>query len=81
MIDNSANFYRDKVLVDRLAITGTPASFVNGRRLVGARPAADFEKLIDEELNKARAMVARGTPRRGVYAALMRGAKAKTPKP
>jgi protein-disulfide isomerase len=72
---------RDKELVDKLRITGTPASFINGRRLTGARPAADFEAIIDEELKHTRAMVARGTPRSRIYAALMRTAKAVTPKP
>jgi protein-disulfide isomerase len=33
-----------------LGITGTPTFFVNGRRLVGARPIDDFRKLIDAEL-------------------------------
>jgi protein-disulfide isomerase len=33
-----------------LGITGTPTFFVNGRRLVGARPFEDFKELIDDEL-------------------------------
>jgi protein-disulfide isomerase len=33
-----------------LGITGTPTFFVNGRRLVGARPMEDFRALIDAEL-------------------------------
>lgn len=33
-----------------LGITGTPTFFVNGRRLVGARPIEDFQELIDAEL-------------------------------
>jgi protein-disulfide isomerase len=31
-------------------VTGTPAFFVNGRFLSGAKPFDDFKKLIDEEL-------------------------------
>jgi protein-disulfide isomerase len=33
-----------------LGITGTPTFFVNGRRLVGARPLEDFQEIIDAEL-------------------------------
>jgi protein-disulfide isomerase len=33
-----------------LGITGTPTFFVNGRRLVGARPFEDFQELIESEL-------------------------------
>jgi protein-disulfide isomerase len=34
----------------RLGITGTPTFFVNGKRLVGALPVEDFNKVIDAEL-------------------------------
>jgi len=33
-------------------VTGTPASFINGRELVGAQPLETFEKWIDRELAK-----------------------------
>jgi protein-disulfide isomerase len=33
--------------------TGTPASFVNGRYLVGAQPYESFKKLVDEALGKS----------------------------
>lgn len=33
-----------------LGVTGTPAFFVNGRMLYGARPLSDFQEIIDEEL-------------------------------
>lgn len=36
-------------------VTGTPASFINGRFVSGARPFSDFKKIIDEELAKAEA--------------------------
>jgi len=41
---------RDKAEGERLGVTGTPTFFINGRRLVGARPLADFQRLIEEEL-------------------------------
>ncbi|NOY90349.1 MAG: thioredoxin domain-containing protein [Deltaproteobacteria bacterium] len=48
--------------------SGTPAFFINGRNLRGAQPLAAFTAVIDQELAKARALVAAGTPRNQVYA-------------
>lgn len=36
----------------RAGISGTPATFVNGRIITGAVPFAQFEQIIEEELNK-----------------------------
>ncbi|MGH1347157.1 MAG: DsbA family protein [Nannocystales bacterium] len=58
----------------KLGARGTPAFFVNGRFLSGARPFDSFAELIDEELAHARAMVDGGTPRAQVYDALMQTA-------
>lgn len=57
----------DADLGDDVQANGTPHFFVNGRRLVGAQPEAKFKALIDEELAKARAAVAAGTPAVKVY--------------
>ena len=35
-----------------LAVTGTPAFFVNGRFLNGAKPYAEFAKVINAELKR-----------------------------
>ncbi len=51
-------------------VTGTPTFFVNGRELDGAQPLSKFEHLVDEELATAKHLVATGTPRAGVYAAV-----------
>ncbi|MEM9454291.1 MAG: thioredoxin domain-containing protein [Myxococcota bacterium] len=59
-----------------LGARGTPAFFVNGRFLSGAQPAANFKTIIDEELKKAEALVAAGTPKAQVYAKTI--AKGKT---
>lgn len=32
-------------------VTGTPAFFINGKKLVGAQPFSEFKKIIDKELN------------------------------
>ncbi|OFV88520.1 MAG: hypothetical protein A2V74_08760, partial [Acidobacteria bacterium RBG_16_70_10] len=38
---------------EALGVTGTPAYFINGRMLSGARPLAAFAEVIDEELARA----------------------------
>jgi protein-disulfide isomerase len=35
---------------EALGVTGTPAYFINGRMVSGARPLADFTRIIDDEL-------------------------------
>jgi protein-disulfide isomerase len=37
---------------NRLGVEGTPAFFINGRRLSGAQPESEFARIIDEELSK-----------------------------
>ena len=49
---------------------GTPNFFINGRNLVGAQPFDSFKTVIEEELKKANALVAKGTKRSDVYAKL-----------
>ena len=47
--------------VTALGASGTPAFFINGRALSGAQPQANFERIIDDELKKAKASgVAKG---------------------
>jgi protein-disulfide isomerase len=43
-----------------MGASGTPAFFINGRSLSGAQPIEEFEKLIDDELNKARGLAEQG---------------------
>jgi protein-disulfide isomerase len=62
---------RDQAQVAAVGVTGTPTFFVNGRKLVGAQPFEAFKTLVDEELQKAQALVASGTPAAGLYAAIM----------
>jgi hypothetical protein len=57
-----------------LRVTGTPSFFINGRRLTGAMPEEKFSEVIDEELARASALVASGTARSDVYAAVQRDA-------
>jgi len=43
-----------------VGVSGTPAFFINGRFLSGARPIEQFKALIDEELKKANEQVGKG---------------------
>jgi protein-disulfide isomerase len=46
---------------------------VNGRPILGAQPEEKFTALIDEELKKARALVAAGTDPKNVYDTIIKG--------
>lgn len=53
---------QDQDQLAKLGIQGTPGFFINGRFLGGAQPVENFKKLVDEELKKAEAKIAQGTP-------------------
>jgi len=65
-----AQIVADANLADDFQAIGTPAFFVDGRRIVGAQPREKFEKIIDEELGKAQALVTQGVRPADVYASL-----------
>ncbi|MBI1909563.1 MAG: DsbA family protein [Deltaproteobacteria bacterium] len=49
--------YKDEVAKDQIdgekaGVSGTPAFFINGRLIGGARPFANFKEVIDEELSR-----------------------------
>ena len=46
----------------KIGTRGTPAFYINGRFLSGARPIHFFKQVIDEELKKANDRIAKGTP-------------------
>jgi protein-disulfide isomerase len=71
----------DRRLGQILGVNGTPAFFINGRPLVGARPWQQFKALIDEELARADAKLAAGVARGRLYAALTEGGLEKAPPP
>lgn len=53
--DMDAARYKPKIDSDKnegnsLGVTGTPAFFINGRFLSGAKPFEEFQKVIDAEL-------------------------------
>jgi protein-disulfide isomerase len=69
---HKADITADGNLADDFQATGTPTFFINGRHVVGAQPKEKFEKIIDEEIGKAQALVAQGVRPADVYAALTR---------
>ena len=50
-----------------VGVRGTPAFYINGRFLSGARPIDQFKTLIDEELKKAEDAIAAGKATAGTY--------------
>jgi hypothetical protein len=63
------------VLSDRVDVPATPTTFVNGRKVVGAQPYDVLKEVVDEELAKAKDLVARGLPRKDVYATIIQAGK------
>jgi protein-disulfide isomerase len=58
----------DQQEMARVGVSGTPAFYINGRFLSGARPIEQFKALIDEELKKANERVGKeGTTAANYY--------------
>jgi protein-disulfide isomerase len=68
---HEAKIKKDQAQVVGLGASGTPAFFVNGRKLSGAQPFDRFKALIDEELAKAEEMIKAGTPKKELYAKII----------
>jgi protein-disulfide isomerase len=62
---------RDQALAQQLGATGTPAFFINGKKLVGAQPIDRFKAVIDSELKKAQLLVNAGTAPSALYAKII----------
>ncbi|HTA18446.1 MAG TPA: thioredoxin domain-containing protein [Polyangia bacterium] len=62
---------------------GTPNFFINGHNFRGAQPLEAFKGVIDEEIKKADAKIAAGTPRGQLYASFIKDGleKAAAPAP
>jgi len=75
----SAMITADQDLADDLQANGTPHFFINGRRLVGAQPVDKFKAVIDDEIKKAEALVAKGTAKKDVYNELIKDGKEPPP--
>jgi protein-disulfide isomerase len=75
----SARIDESVELAEDFSARGTPHFFINGRRLAGAQPLEKFQKLIEQELTRARELAAKGTPLPKLYAELVKDGKAPTP--
>jgi protein-disulfide isomerase len=63
---------RDQDDAAKFGARGTPNFFINGRNLRGAQPVEAFKGVIDEEIKKADAKLAAGTPRGQLYASFIK---------
>jgi protein-disulfide isomerase len=57
----------DIELAKRVGVTGAPAFFINGVFLSGAQPTDKFRAIIDQELGKAKELLAAGVPQAHLY--------------
>jgi protein-disulfide isomerase len=76
--------WADKVEADLNAgkaagVQGTPAFFINGVFINGAQPFDNFKKTIDQELPKAQAKIAAGTPKSRIYVEMSKENKKNAP--
>jgi protein-disulfide isomerase len=71
----------DQAQAQRLGASGTPSFFINGAKITGAQPLEAFKAAIDAQLKRANEVLARGVPRSGLYAALIKDGIAEVPQP
>jgi len=76
---HGAGIAADQELADDLQASGTPHFFINGRRLVGAQPLDKFKAIIDEELKKSEALLAKGVAAKDLYAEIIKDGKEPPP--
>jgi protein-disulfide isomerase len=66
---------RDRRALSAVGTAGTPAVYINGRFYTGPRTLEAFGAVIEEEIRKADAAIAKGVPLEEYYASLMKGAR------
>jgi protein-disulfide isomerase len=62
-----AQIKKDMALGRSIGVRGTPHFFVNGKRLGGAQPLQEFEKVYKEQIGAARQALKSGTERKNLY--------------
>ncbi|MBL8785771.1 MAG: thioredoxin domain-containing protein [Deltaproteobacteria bacterium] len=65
----------DQELSGKVTARGTPNIFINGRKVTGAKPIEEFKEIVDEELKKAEALVAKGIAADKVYEEVIKDGK------
>jgi protein-disulfide isomerase len=63
----------DKADGNAVAVRGTPHFFLNGSRMAGAQPLANFQAALDKELEIAKKYLDKGTPAADIYTAVVKG--------
>jgi len=72
----------DLKVAQQVGVQGTPNFYINGRNVQGAQPFEEFKKVIDDEIQRANKILAKGTPVGQLYATFMASAKSSpTPSP
>ncbi len=71
----------DVELAMAVGASGTPTFFANGRPIVGALPYEEFDAIVREEIEAARALEAQGVPRARLYEAFRAAARRPPPEP
>lgn len=76
---HAAAIEADGQLAESVGVSATPTFFVNGRKLEGAKPIADFRALIEEVLPAAEDLSRRGVPPARVYDEIVKDGRLKKP--
>ncbi len=77
-----AELAKDQAVARQFGAGGTPAFFINGRPLSGARPFEQFDALVKEELAKAKKFVAdKGIDKKDAYTEMLKGFETKVAVP
>ena len=72
---------KDLAVGNSSGFQGTPSFFVNGVLINGAQPWDQFKSTIDQELAKAQAKIAAGTPKSRIYVEMTKENKKAAPPP
>ncbi|PKN56211.1 MAG: thioredoxin [Deltaproteobacteria bacterium HGW-Deltaproteobacteria-14] len=77
----STGKYKQQILADqelagKVTARGTPNTFINGRKLTGAKPIEEFKSVVDEEIKKAEALAAaKGLKGQALYTEIIKNGK------
>ncbi len=67
--DHAAKVQEDQQWATSIDARGTPHFVINGQKIAGAQPFERFKEIIDQEMERAQALVDDGTPPAQVFAA------------
>ncbi|HEY8041307.1 MAG TPA: DsbA family protein, partial [Polyangiaceae bacterium] len=79
--ETAAALDRAEALAQTLGVKGTPSFVIDGRRVVGAQPIETFVTIVEQELARARTLLAAGTRREDLYGKLLETVPPPSPEP